>query len=165
MRVEWHTLYDEDFQNAERFFSDETKAKIIEASQSVYGSYYDMPFSQFWSCLNSKDFSFLGSCTTVFSVYWLVGFGDFIEDFTKQIQKLSVKPSADELRASSGLLQTSFFENTLVFLQKYFGLSSFVEAERITIGELLIAKRDSYNTERFKRNYSDIMIQKSKLKK
>ena len=48
----------------------------------------------------------------------------------------------------------------IVFLQDFFGLRSFKEAEKITVGEILIAKRARFNEETYRRNLARIQTQK-----
>ena len=66
----------------------------------------------------------------------------------------------EEKRAENGLLKTDWAESMLVFLQNFFGLRSFREAENITVGEILIAKRARFNEDMYRRNLARIQTQK-----
>ena len=86
-----------------------------------------------------------------------------MEEFTKALKGLTLAPTADEKKASDGLLEVTWGEGVLVFLQQWFGLKSYKEAEKITVGELLIAKRAQYNQDLFRRKLAN--IQTAKLRK
>ena len=43
----------------------------------------------------------------------------------------------------------------LVFVREYFGLPSFFEAGKRTIGEYLTARKDKYNEQRIRKNIED----------
>ena len=58
------------------------------------------------------------------------------------------------------MLKISWDEAILVFVRDYFGLHSFKDAERITMGEILIAKRATYNREKFQRKLAKIQTAK-----
>ena len=51
-----------------------------------------------------------------------------------------------------GTMPMTFSESLLIFAQNFFGLKSFKEAEKITLGEIIIAKKADYNKSVFQRN-------------
>lgn len=165
MRIDKNTKYRE-FEPIEKYVPNSQKKEITNAAESVYGCMYDLEFGEFWNVVNG-DLSRLGSLEdpTVFQVYWLKRFEDFTKEFAETLNKLSVKQTTDEKRAAEGCLKVSWGESILVFLQKFFGLKSFKEAEKITLGELLIAKRSQYNDDLFARRMSQIQMQKINRKK
>lgn len=165
MRIDKNTKYRE-FEPIEKYVPDSQKKAITNASESVYGCMYDLEFGEFWNVANG-DFSRLGNLEdqTVFQVYWLKRFDEFTKEFAETLNKLSVKQTTDEKRAAKGCLKVSWEESILVFLQKFFSLKSFKEAEKITLGELLIAKRAQYNDDLFARRISQIQMQKINRKK
>jgi hypothetical protein len=57
-------------------------------------------------------------------------------------------------------LPVEWQEGMLVFVRAYFGLKSFGEAENVTIGDYLLAKKDEYNSTIFQRNMAKIQTQK-----
>lgn len=162
MRVTSETKY-ADFQPVERFVTDEQAAKIAQAAEQYYCTPYDLTFAEFHACSRGDFSNVLGHTEepTVLQVYWCKAFAKFCKDFAEQLQKLQLPPTPEQERAQSGLLQVDFHEGCLLFIRQYFGLQSFREAEKITIGELYIAKRDAYNTEKFRRNYNKIIMQKN----
>ena len=165
MRIDKTTKYSE-FEPIEKYVPDSQKKAITNAAESLYGCMYDLEFGEFWNVANG-DFSRLGNLEdpTVFQVYWLKRFDEFTKEFADTLNKLHIKPTAEEQRASEGCLKISWGESILVFLQKFFGLKSFKEAEKITLGEILIAKRAQYNDDIFARRISRIQMQKIKPKK
>lgn len=152
---------------AEKYFTPATVAKLKHAAEEKFGSMYDLSFSQFYACANGDFSCVLGELEnpTVFQVYWGKRFNEFVEEFVGALKKLEIKPTAEEVEASAVLLKTDWGEGMLVFLQSFFGLHSFKDAESITIGEILIAKRAQYNREKYQRELNKRQLQKFKSKK
>lgn len=145
----------------EKYFTAQTVEALKTAAEAKYGGMYDLPFGTFWACQNG-DFDHLGDLAnpTVLQIYWCKRFVEFQEEFAKQLQACTLPPTADETAANNGLLPVNFAEAMLVFMQSFFGLRSFKEAEQITLGELLIAKRAQYNRDKFQRNLAAIQRKK-----
>lgn len=156
MRITERTLY-ATIQPIEKYFADSMNDKIMRAAEGKFGCMYDLEFATFWACAGG-DFSNLGDMRnpTVLQVYWVKRFNNFVEEFTQALKVLTLSPTADESRAGQGLLKVTWGEGILVFLQQWFGLKSYKEAEKITIGELLIAKRAQYNQDLFRRSLAQI---------
>lgn len=165
MRVTEKTKY-ADFVGIEPYIAQSAVVELKKAAERVYGGMYDLPFAIFYNCANG-DFSNLGDLSnpTVLQVYWCKRFADFSEDFAKSLKKYTLPQTNDEMLASNNLIEVNWAEGILVFLQKYFNLKSFKEAEQITIGEVLIAKRAQYNQDKFRRNLSNIQSRRLKSKK
>ena len=163
MRITERTLYSA-VEPIEKYFSQDTVAAIEQTAEKKYGAMYDLPFADFFACANG-DFSRLGKMVnpTVLQVYWIKRFRRFVGEFEKAVKAATLKNTADEKRAGDGLLDVSWGEGILIFLQKWFGLKSYKEAEQITMGEILIAKRAQYNQDLFGRNL--MKIQTAKMKK
>lgn len=164
MRITERTKYAK-IAHIEKYFTAQTIDGLKSAAEAKYGAMYDLPFGTFWACQNG-DFSHLGdlSSPTVLQIYWCKRFADFATDYAKQLQACTLPPTADETAANNGLLPVSFGEAMLVFMQSFFGLRSFKEAEKITTGELLIAKRAQFNRDKFQRNFAAIQRKKIKTK-
>lgn len=160
MRVSKRTKY-KNFIKIEPYLSAQSIEDLKKASEKACGNMYDLTFGQFYNCVNG-DFSHVlnEKEPTVFQIYWVKRFADFAPEFAKKLQALTLPPTEDEKRASSNLLKVDWSEAVLVFLRGFFGLSSFREAEQITIGELLIAKRAQYNQDKYTRELSKIQRQK-----
>ena len=164
MRITDRTLY-ATIEPLEKYFRKEMTAELKQAAEVKYGAMYDLEFATFWACAGG-DFSHMGDMRnpTVLQVYWVKRFGEFVEEYTKALKGLALQPTADEKKAADGLLQTTWGEGILVFLQQWFGLKSYKEAEKITMGELLIAKRAQYNQDLFRRRLAQIQTAKFKKK-
>ena len=163
MRITDRTLY-ATIEPIEKYFRPEFATELKRCAEAKYGAMYDLEFATFWACAGG-DFSHLGDMKnpTVLQVYWVKRFKDFVEEFTKALKNLTLQPTADERKASDGLLDVTWGEGVLVFLQQWFWLKSYKEAEKITVGELLIAKRAQYNQDLFRRKLAN--IQTAKLRK
>lgn len=133
----------------------------MAAAEQVFGSMYDLTFAEFWACSNG-DFSILGDISnpTVFQVYWQKRFEQFVKEFAEALKRLTIAQTPEEAQASQGLVKVTWDEGILTFLQQWFGLHNYKEAEQITIGEILIAKRAAYNREKFQRQMSKIQMSK-----
>lgn len=160
MRITERTLY-ATISPIEKYLRTETVKEIERAAENKYGAMYDLEFATFWACAGG-DFSHLGDMRnpTVLQVYWVKRFNKFVEEITQSLKGLTLTPTDEERKASEGLLNVAWGEGILVFLQQWFGLKSYKEAEKITIGELLIAKRAQYNQDLFRRKLSKIQMSK-----
>ena len=164
MRITDRTLYST-IKPIEKYFREETVKDLKRGAEAKYGAMYDLEFATFWACAGG-DFSHLGDMKnpTVLQMYWIKRFKDFVEEFTKTLKGLQISLTADERKASEGQLQVTWGESILVFTQQWFGLKSYKEAERITIGEILIAKRAQYNQDLFRRKLANIQTSKFRKK-
>ena len=161
MLITSETKYSE-IVEAEKYFTAQSVEKLKKAAEETYGSMYDLTFSTFHACTNG-DFSHIikdAKDPTVLQIYWCKRFADFVKEFAEALKNMQTQQTPDEKKAAKGLLQTDWAENMLVFLQDFFGLRSFKEAENITVGEILIAKRARFNEDTYRRNIARIQTQK-----
>lgn len=165
MRISEDTLYEE-YAAVLPYISEQDKKRVAEAAQQKYGNYYALNFDTFFGLLGG-DYSIIGNNPkgTAFQVLWMQGFAQFVETLSKTLEKLTIKPSAKQMRAQEGTYAFDFKSNVLLFLRSYFGLHSFKEAGRLTIGEYLTARQDAYNTQLIQRNYERIQREELKLLK
>lgn len=161
MRVTERTKY-RHFEQYEDVLSEKTKADLTAAAEKVFTPMNDLPFVHFFECANGDFASVLGdtSDATVLQVYWARRFEKFVEEFAQAMKRLTLKQTTEEMQASEGLVEIGWAEGVLVFVQKYFGLKSFREAEQITIGEIIIARRAQYNQDKFQRQMAAIQAKK-----
>jgi len=161
MLITAQTKYSE-IADTEKYFTQQSVEDLKRFSEEAYTSMYDLTFATFHACANGDFSDVLGDITdpTVLQVSWCKRFADFVKEFADALQKMQLPQTADEKRAAKGLLKTDWAESMLVFLQDFFGLRSFKEAEKITIGEILIAKRARFNEETYRRNLARIQTQK-----
>lgn len=165
MRITERTKY-EPFRSVEKYLTKEATTKLKEAAERQFGKMQELTFAQFYACANGNFDDVLGDTNspTVLQVYWAKRFADFVEEFANVLKKITIQPTPEETRAAQGLLKVNWDEGLLVFIQSYFGLRSFKDAEQITIGEIIIAKRAQYNQELFRRRMTAIQTAKLKRK-
>lgn len=164
MQVTKYTLYSQ-IEPFEKFITKNSVQNLYKAAEEVFGAMYDLTFAEFWACSNG-DFSRLGDVSnpTVLQVYWRKRFENFVNEFADALKRLTLPQTPEEAQAAQGLVKVSWDEGMLVFIQQWFGLKSYKEAEQITMGEILIAKRAAYNRDKFQRNMSKIQMNKFKKK-
>ena len=127
------------------------KEHLHELVLNRYGisSFAQMKIGDFLNCCNG-DFSgfFKSDKANSFDYVFVLAFKTFIEKFTVQMESLQVPKhllSDDEESINKKLLQLSFSENILIFMQKFFLLKSFEEVAEMRIFELILAKKNQYN--------------------
>lgn len=131
---------------------------------------YEMPLRIFLDILegNFRNEKLEKECAeglTLFAKIYAEKIGEFAKEFCEKYEALTNKPTAEERKAGEACLETSFRENIIVFTRSYFGLPSFVKAYEITLGEILIAKKDKYNEVAFRQAYNRIELEKIKSKR
>lgn len=161
MQITEATKYAE-FEPVEKYVKPKAVQRIFESAEEKFGKMYDLEFGTFWQCSNGSFAEALGDMSepTVLQVYWKKRFEKFVEEFAGALKAMTLTQTAEEIQAAEGLLKISWDEAILVFVRDYFGLHSFKDAERITMGEILIAKRAVYNREKFQRKLAKIQTAK-----
>lgn len=135
------------------FIDKASEQRLIDESPiAVFGKggYYAMTIGQLGALIDGGSIADLiptigTKDMKVFEYYTARELPNFIEKFVKQLEMFSIKPTPKEQRASAGCYKVGAVEGLLLFARSYFGLHSFREAEEITLADLLIAKKDSYN--------------------
>lgn len=149
-------------QPIESVLTHESIKELKDAAEAQYRNCYNLTIDEFFGIIGG-DLSILGEMKepSVLQVYWLNRFADFCEEFTKACSSLSVKdPEREKLQNGCVAMQPQ--EAMLVFTRDYFGLPSFFEAGKRTLGEYLTARKDRYNEAVVRRNSE--AEQKRKLK-
>lgn len=143
------------------FVTDESHKELMAQAAKIRDP-YTLTLAEFFSCCDGdfgcviKDMINL----TTGEALWLEMFQKFVDDFSKILEKLVVPQTPEQKQASANCLPVEWQEGMLVFVRAYFGLKSFGEAENVTIGDYLLAKKDEYNTAIFQRNMAKIQTQK-----
>lgn len=168
MKISSSTKYEE-FARVEKYVRPSDKEAIKAAAERKYGAMADLAFGMYWSICNGDEKavkSVLGEMKSpsVLQVYWLQRVREYTNEFTDTLKALQVPQTAHEMQASEGMKKSTFAESILVFVRAYFGLQSFRDAEQITLGEIIIAKKDAYNTAMFQRRLSKIQLNEIKRK-
>ena len=171
MTITNQTLHNEILAGA---LTEESKKRIKERAVEYYlgGSVWEIKLGLFLSFLEG-DFSktkIESDCTkfgglTIFAKLFIERIGDFLTEFAKSYGDLSPKQEPAEKQASEVCLPVTFAESLLYYTRSYFGLKSFRECEEITMAEILLAKKDTYNEVMFKKRFSEIEMQKIKSKR
>lgn len=127
------------------------------------GGYYDLTIAQWNAITAHNDLSCISEKMTdplrcsVYEYYCAMGLADFIKSYCDALKNLTLSPDAKEQAAQRQCKQMTPTEGLLIFARKYFGLHSFRDAEQVTLGELLLAKKDAYNEAAFQKAYSKQM--------
>lgn len=166
MRLSKDTKY-KDFAPFEQYLQDGERQRIIDTAARCYlgeGGYYALTISQFvrlcGNDINALNDLPIDDLSSAYCVYFFQGLMEFLSKYIEQLASLGIQQTPTEQRASSGCLSLSLAEGLLIFARDYFGLRSFAEAEKVTLDELLIAKRDHFNKVTFDRNVARIQTQK-----
>lgn len=161
MLITPQTKYSE-IEDADKYITAQSVEELKRAAEAYFVGMYDLTFADFYACANGDFSDVLGDMTapTVLQVFWCKRFAEFVQEFAEALKQTQTQQTAEEKRATKGLLKTDWAEGLLVFLQDYFGLRSFKEAEAITTGEILIAKRARFNEDMYRRNLARIQTQK-----
>lgn len=87
---------------------------------------------------------------------------EFLSKYVETLSSYNIEQTADERRASSSCVEVSMAEGLLIFARQYFNLPSFTKAGELTLADLMIAKKDAYNTAVFQRAMNKIQTSKYK---
>ena len=103
------------------------------------------------------DFDALQEChgETVFDVYRVAAFGQWVNEFIAAIEALTLRPSAKQMAQSSGCKPLTFEESVYFFTRSYFGLKDFNSVRDLTVADYIMAKKDDYNHNVFERNIAN----------
>lgn len=149
---------------------EESKNRLQEYAESVFGSPWELALKDFFA-LSEGNLSFIGleesgyMSASVCQYVWMKDFREVVEQVTNILKRLQVPQSPEAQRASKNCLKMGFKEGVLVFVRKYFGLRSFSEAESVTLGDFIVAKKDEYNGAIFQHSMNEIQKQKLKMRK
>ena len=165
MIVTEHTKY-VDFKDAELFLLPESIKQLKDAAEQKYGYCHRLTIDEFFAIVGG-DLSHLGKLETptVLQVYWKKRFEEFVQDFTKACERYTLSPTPDQQQATQGTEHMTPLETMLVFTRDYFGLPSFIDAGKRTMGEYITAKKARYNELLTQRNYQNIQMRKMKSQK
>ena len=151
MVVTTETKYSE-LQPLENALTAETVEQFKAAAQRHFGAYAELTIDAFWGAVQGH-YDALGDIDnpSVLQVYWVKGFQDFVQEFTKVCERLVIHDPEDE-NVTTGCVELKPQERMLTFVREYFGLPSFYDAGQRTIGEYILARKDSYNKQKQQQN-------------
>lgn len=164
MKVTSKTTYAE-FEQYENVLSDESKRDLMAAAEKQFKPCHMLTLDEFWG-LQNRQFDLLGDISnpTVLQVYFVKRFEQFCEELTKALEALEIK-DPNLQGTDSGCVKMSAQECMLLFVRSYFGLPSFEDAGKRTIGEYMLARKDRFNEWRLRKNYEQKQLAKLKSKK
>ena len=155
MKITDKTLY-ADLLYIEKYIPDAEREKLTQAAQQRYKEYYNLTIAEFFALLD-KDYTlieYFGNAEqlTALQYFFLQGLTAFTAELQTIFEKLTLKPSFDEQRNMQGVLPMTFSESIIVFVQDFFGLKSYSDAEKITLADVVLAKKVHYNRSLYQRN-------------
>lgn len=155
MRVDARTRYEGKFQWLEPSLADGERGRLSDAAaRSLFGEggYWSMTVAEFFKVLNG-DASVLirDGGKSVFDVYALKGFDQFVKDFTDAMARLTPARTSQEAMAAASCVKMTFEQSLYVFARAYFGLPSFGMVDDLPLADILLAKTDAYNKAVFDR--------------
>lgn len=163
MKVTSKTKY-KDFAQYEPFLTDESVAELKVAAEKGIRFCHTLTLDEFFGLIEG-DYSVLGDISepSVLQVYWLKRFVEFQEEVVKSCEALSIKDPEME-GMDSGCVTMTAQEQVLLFVREYFGLTSFSEVGKRTIGEYVLARKDAFNKWKIRKNYEKKQLAKIKKK-
>lgn len=148
------------------YMTDESKERLKKAAERDFGGFYGLTLAQFNAACKNEFAEILPRFRTadftVFDYGVILAFADFANGYVDMLAKYVIPQTSQEKQASAACAKVGWLEGLLIFSREYFGLKSFAEAEQATLGDLLIAKRDTYNKGMYQRA---IIAQQTKGKK
>jgi hypothetical protein len=147
MKITAKTLY-RDFVATERIARKSDLQRLKDVAEKSVHLYWALPLEKFLAVCRG-DVSAVGidptAELTVINKYWLDGFRDFVETFAQACKAFTPPQTADARRAEQSCKPYTVDEGLYVFCQRFFGLPSFTAADSITMREIYIAKKATYN--------------------
>lgn len=151
-------------------FIEQSSVKDLKsAAERLYGNPWGLTLGEFFA-YSEGDYSGIGvdfghaDQITALQYYWMESFKDMCKTLNQSLTALSVAPTPDAKKACVACRKMSFQESVKVFCREYFGLASFREVDDLTLDDLLLAKKDSYNKAIFEKGMAEIHKQKTQSK-
>lgn len=166
MQITEKTLYN-DLAPFERYLTADGIKEIKAAAARFYKRGYDLTVDEYFG-LVAGDYSLLGDLRepTVLQVYWLKYFAeDFLPSFSRDCETYKSPTDEKQREAQNGTYDMTMQEGMVVFLQSFFGLSSFAAAGGLTLGEYITARKHKYNCDLVQHNYDRISRREMKNKR
>ena len=158
MKIDKHTLY-KDFAPIEPYVDasqlDELRMSAVTEKFGT-GGFYDMTIGGLLDAMKD-DFDALQECNgeTVFDVYRVAAFRQWLNEFIAAVEALTLKPTAKQMAQSNGCKPLTFEESVYFFIRSYFGLKDFDSVRDLTVADYIMAKKDDYNHNVVERNIAN----------
>ena len=155
MLVDKNTPWDA-FAPSEQYVDDAGKKRIKDAAvKEMFGDngFFAMSIKTLLEAMHGEtDALHRNNGESVFDVYRVAAFADWLEEFIQLVDNLTLKPTAQQAKLSFGCLSMTFDESVYIFLRDYFNLPSFDAVLTLTVGDYVLAKKDTYNKQIVERN-------------
>lgn len=92
---------------------------------------------------------------TVYDMAVVEAFKAWMDDFIATLKGLTLPPTPLTAGTTSGTRPNTFEESVYIFCRQYFGLTSFALADRLTVADYLLARKDDYNKAVIDRNITN----------
>lgn len=125
----------------------------------------------FWSMTIADFFAIAGgdiACLvsdngeSLFDECRIKAFATFVDDFTTMLKSLELPSSEEDERNARGCLGMTLEEGIYIFCRQYFGLHSFADVDSLTLADVVLAKKDTYNKAVIDRNVINSIKQQSR---
>lgn len=158
MKIDKHTLY-KDFAPIEPYVNAQKIEELMRsavADKFGTGGFYDMSLGVLLDAMQD-DFDALYEChgETVFDVYRVAAFRQWLNEFIAAVEALTLRPTAKQMAQSSGCKPLTFEESVYFFTRSYFGLKDFDSVRELTVADYIMAKKDDYNHNVVERNIAN----------
>ena len=158
MKIDKHTLY-KDFAPIEPYVNAPKIEELMRSAVSERfgtGGFYDMTLGGLLDAMKD-DFDALYEChgETVFDVYRVAAFRQWLNEFIAAVEALTLRPTAKQMAQSSGCKPLTFEESVYFFTRSYFGLKDFDSVRELTVADYIMAKKDDYNHNIVERNIAN----------
>ena len=158
MKIDRYTLY-KDFAPIEPYVDAPKLEELMRsavADRFGKGGFYDMTLGGLLDAMKD-DFDALQECNgeTVFDVYRVAAFRQWLNEFIAAAEALTLRPTAKKVAQSNGCKPLTFEESVYFFTRSYFGLKDFDSVRDLTVADYIMAKKDDYNHNVVERNIAN----------
>ena len=149
MKIDATTRY-KDFVIFEPMLDEGEKKRIKDAAvRHRFGKdgFYSMTLGDMFEVIagDTRKLTWGVAPDSVFGVYLVQAFADFIEKLIEKLKALTPPSTPDSVRVSQGCIKREFDESVYVFCREYFGLGGFAAVEQLKVADYIMAKKDAYN--------------------
>lgn len=156
-----------DFAPYAEIVSEGSKAALRVAALQKYAnveSIWELPCGLLAQVFGGDD-SWVPKSDTALAVLYVQAVADMRKQVGEVLQRFCIEPTAKERQWQNGCIEMTAGESIMVFVRRYFGLQSFKAAEKISVGEYIVARHEVYNDMLTQRNYNEWAERRAKQKR
>lgn len=153
LKIDRHTTMDE-FAVYEPHLAEGEARRIKDAAvRAVFGAdgFYTMTIDDLLTAM-AGDVSVLHADATVFGVYRVKAFSEFVDTFIAELEQLTLPLTAEQMKNQQGTKTCTFDEAVYMFCRSFFGLRGYGEVDALKVADLLLAKKEAFNAAVVERN-------------